>query len=69
MKAAVLKEFGSPLAVETLPDPVVATGEVVVDVAAAGVLPYASEIFSGARKYCWICLWRPAPARSAACAR
>ena len=51
MKAAVLKEFGSPLAVETLPDPVVATGEVVVDVAAAGVLPYASEIFSGARKY------------------
>ena len=51
MKAAVLKEFGSPLAVETLPDPVVGTGEVVVDVAAAGVLPYASEIFSGARKY------------------
>src|SRR5271165_4375393 len=48
MKAAVLKEFGSPLVVEALPDPVVGTGEVVV---AAGVLPYASEIFSGARKY------------------
>ncbi len=51
MKAAVLKEFGSPLAVGTLPDPVLGTGEVVVDVVAAGVLPYASEIFSGARKY------------------
>ena len=51
MKAAVLKAFGSPLAIETLPNPVVGTGEVVVDVAAAGVLPYASEVFSGARKY------------------
>jgi alcohol dehydrogenase len=51
MKAAVLKEFGSLLAVETLPDPVLGTGEVVVDVVAAGVLPYANEVFSGARKY------------------
>jgi alcohol dehydrogenase len=51
MKAAVLKEFGSPLAVGTLPDPVLGTGEVVVDVVAAGVLSYASEVFSGARKY------------------
>jgi alcohol dehydrogenase len=51
MKAAVLKEFGSPLVIETLPDPVLGTGEVVVDVVAAGVLPYAGEVFSGARKY------------------
>ena len=51
MKAAVLKAFGSPLAVETLPDPVLGTGEVVVDVVAAPVLPYAEEVFSGARKY------------------
>jgi alcohol dehydrogenase len=51
MKAAVLKEFGSPLALGILPDPVLGTGEVVVDVVAASVLPYASEIFSGARKY------------------
>jgi alcohol dehydrogenase len=51
MKAAVLKAFGSPLAVETLPDPVLGTGEVIVDVVAARVLPYANEIFSGERKY------------------
>ncbi len=51
MKAAVLNAFGSPLAVETVPDPVLGTGEVIIDVAAAGVLPYASEVFSGERKY------------------
>jgi len=51
MKAAVLNTFGSPLAIETLPDPVLGTGEVLVDVVAAAVLPYASEVFSGARKY------------------
>ena len=51
MKAAILKAFGSPLAIETLPDPVLGTGEVVVDVVAAGVLPYAREVFSGERKY------------------
>jgi alcohol dehydrogenase len=51
MKAAVLKSFGSPLAVETVPDPVPGTGEVVVDIVAAGVLSYANEVFSGARKY------------------
>ena len=31
MKAAVLNAFGSPLAIETLPDPRLGTGEVVVD--------------------------------------
>ena len=51
MKAAVLKAFGSPLVIETLPDPVVGTGEVVVDVVATGVIAYASEVFSGERKY------------------
>lgn len=51
MKAAVLKAFGSPLAVEFVPDPVLGTGEVIVDVAAARVLGYAHEVFSGQRRY------------------
>ncbi len=51
MKAAVLKAFGSPLAIETVPDPVLGTGEVIVDVAATRVLAYANEVFSGERKY------------------
>lgn len=51
MKAAILKAFGSPLVIDTLPDPVLGTGEVIVDVVAAGVLPYAKEVFSGERKY------------------
>src|ERR1700728_1402605 len=51
MKAAILKAFGAPLAIETLPDPALGTGEVIVDVVAAGVLPYADEVFSGERKY------------------
>jgi alcohol dehydrogenase len=51
MKAAILKAFGSPLAIETMPDPVLGTGEVIVDVAASRVLAYANEVLSGARKY------------------
>jgi len=51
MKAAILKAFGSPLEVGTLPQPVLGTGEIIVDVVAAPVLPYANEVFSGARKY------------------
>ncbi len=51
MKAAVLKAFGTPLAIETMLDPMLGTGEVIVDVAAAGVLAYAGEVFSGARNY------------------
>jgi alcohol dehydrogenase len=51
MRAAVLKAFGTPLAVETLPDPVLGTGEVIVDVVAARVLSYANDVFSGARRY------------------
>jgi alcohol dehydrogenase len=51
MKAAILKAWGSPLAIETLPDPVLGTGEVIVDVVATRVLSYADEVFSGERKY------------------
>lgn len=51
MKAAVLKAFGSPLSVETVPDPVLGTGEVIVDVVAAGVLAYAGDVYSGKRQY------------------
>jgi len=51
MKAAILEAFGSPLAIRTLPDPALGTGEVIVDVVATGVLPYAAEVFSGERKY------------------
>jgi alcohol dehydrogenase len=51
MKAAVLNAFGAPLAIETLPDPVLGTGEVIVDVVAAGVAGYAGRVFDGSRNY------------------
>lgn len=51
MKAAVLNAFGSPLDIQTLPDPVLGTGEVIVDVAAAGVTSYAADVFNGSRSY------------------
>ena len=51
MKAAILKRFGSKLAIETMPDPTLGTGEVIVDVVATRVLSYANEVFSGERKY------------------
>jgi alcohol dehydrogenase len=51
MRAAILKALGTPLVVETVPDPVLGTGEVIVDVVATGVLPYSAEVFSGERKY------------------
>jgi alcohol dehydrogenase len=51
MKAAVLKALGSLLSVETVPDPVLGSGEVIVDVVAARMLAYAGEVFSGARRY------------------
>lgn len=51
MKAAVLMKLGSPLDVTTVSDPTPATGEVLVDVVAAPVLPYAGDVFSGARNY------------------
>lgn len=51
MKAAVLKTLGTPLIVETVPDPVLGTGEVIIDVAVANVLAYARDVFSGSRNY------------------
>jgi len=51
MKAAILKAFGSPLGIETLANPVLGTGEVIVDVVATRVLSYANEVFSGERNY------------------
>ncbi|MGJ5178949.1 alcohol dehydrogenase catalytic domain-containing protein [Bradyrhizobium oligotrophicum] len=51
MKAAVLKRFGSPLDVEEVEDPLLGTGEIIVDIVAAGVLSYANEVFSGERQY------------------
>lgn len=51
MKAAVLKAFGSPFVVESLPDPRPGAGEIVVDVVAAPVLSYAADVFSGVRQY------------------
>jgi len=51
MKAAVLESFGHPLTLRDVPPPRLGTGEVIVDVVAAPILSYASEVFSGARKY------------------
>jgi alcohol dehydrogenase len=51
MQAAVLNSLGAPLAIETLPDPVLGTGEVIVDIVAAGIASYAADVFSGARNY------------------
>jgi alcohol dehydrogenase len=51
MKAAVLKTFGSSLVIEDVAEPQLGSGEVIVDVAASGVLPYSREVFSGERKY------------------
>ncbi len=51
MKAAVLNAFGEQLAIETLPEPILGTGEVIVDVAAAGVASYTGSVLSGARNY------------------
>src|SRR2546423_331933 len=39
MKAAVLTKFGEPLSVRDVPDPVLGTGEVLVDVVAAPLGP------------------------------
>ncbi len=51
MKAAVLKSFGSPLAIENVPDPVLGTGEVIVDIVSTRVVSYTNEVLSGERKY------------------
>ncbi|MFI9383275.1 zinc-binding alcohol dehydrogenase family protein [Kutzneria sp. NPDC052558] len=51
MKAAVLTKFGAPLSVREVPDPVLGTGEVLVDVVAAPVLPYTGEALAGDRGF------------------
>jgi NADPH:quinone reductase-like Zn-dependent oxidoreductase len=51
VRAAILTQFGAPLTVLEVPDPEVGGGEVVVEVLAACVAPYAAEVFSGERNY------------------
>lgn len=53
MRAAVLTQFGAPLTVREVPDPEAGGGEVMVEVLAASVAPYAAEVFSGERNYPW----------------
>src|SRR3954451_22682449 len=65
MKAAVLNAFGSPLAIETVPEPQLGTGEVIVDVMASRVLAYANEVLSGERKYLLELPIMPGPGASA----
>jgi alcohol dehydrogenase len=46
-----LYALGQPLEIAQIPDPEIGSGEVIVDVAAAPVLPYADEVFDGRRRY------------------
>jgi alcohol dehydrogenase len=51
MRAATLTAFGSPLTVHEVPDPEAGGGEVLVEVLATCVPPYADEVFGGERRY------------------
>ncbi|WP_079059993.1 alcohol dehydrogenase catalytic domain-containing protein [Streptomyces bungoensis] len=51
MRAAVLSRFGAPLTVQEVPDPRAGGGEVLVEILAASVPPYADEVFGGRRNY------------------
>jgi alcohol dehydrogenase len=51
MKAAILKTIGTPMEIENIPDLVLGTGEVIVDVIAAPVISYTNEVISGKRTY------------------
>jgi NADPH:quinone reductase-like Zn-dependent oxidoreductase len=51
VRAAVLTQFGAPLTVREVPDPEPGGGEVMVEVLATCVAPYAAEVFSGERNY------------------
>lgn len=51
MKAAILKSRGEALVIEDVPAPVRGSGEVIVELAAAKVLAYAGDVFSGVRPY------------------
>ena len=64
MKAAILKAFGSPLAIETMPDPVLGTGEIIVD-ASSGNPSYAMEIVAAPGKLRYRYTWAEAAAAGA----
>ena len=51
MRAVVLRQFGTPVQVEEVPEPVMGTGEVIVEVVAAAVQSYAGEVLSGERQH------------------
>jgi NADPH:quinone reductase-like Zn-dependent oxidoreductase len=51
VRAVVLTAFGSPLEQQELPDPVLGTGEVIIDVVASRVLSYAGDVFAGQRRH------------------
>lgn len=51
MRAAVLRAFGTRLAIEDIPEPVAGPGEAVVEVLATRVLSYMGDVLSGARGY------------------
>jgi alcohol dehydrogenase len=51
VKAAVLEQFGKPLSIREVRDPQIGSGEVLVDVLATCIPPYAAEVFSGERQY------------------
>ncbi len=69
MKAAVLNAFGSPLAIETVPEPLLGTGEGSLSTSRrAACWPTPTRCSAGSENTSWNCLWCPAPARSAASA-
>jgi len=51
VKAAVLERFGERLVVREVPEPTAGGGEVLVEVLATCVLPYAADVFGGVRRY------------------
>lgn len=51
MRAVMLRQFGTPVAVEDMPAPVIGTGEAIVNVVAAAVQSYAGEVLSGQRQH------------------
>ena len=69
MRAAVLKEWGTPLVTEDVAAPVLGTGEVIVDMVATNLPSYAAEVFSGERKYPLVLPAARVPGALAACVR
>ncbi len=69
MRAAVLREWGTPLVTGNAADPVFGTGEAIVDIVATNLPSYAAEVFSSKRIIPWCCLLFPVPAAVAAYVR